>query len=131
MGRRYAPSSLFYDELVRTDVRGLEQKMFHVKHFLLNFFAFVGGFCIGSSNSGVDNTKKMPILCSTNIATGILLCPVRFFGGGCRREDVFYCYRKPLENKLPLYCFSQYHPQNSMNEPFDKGRSFYFGWNML
>ncbi len=52
--------------------------MFHVKHFLLNFFAFASGFCIGSSNSGVDNTKKMLVFCSTNIATGILLCSVRF-----------------------------------------------------
>ena len=52
--------------------------MFHVKHFLLNFFAFVGGFCTGSSNSGVDNTKKMPVLCSTNMDAGISFCPVHF-----------------------------------------------------
>ena len=102
-----------------------------VSAVLLQFFVFFSVFCIGSSNSGVDNTAEMLVFCSTNIATGISFCPVRFFGGGCRREDVFYCYRKPLENKLPLYCFSQYHLQNSMNEPFAKGRSFYFGWNML
>ena len=52
--------------------------MFHVKHFLLQFFVFFSAFCIGSSIRGVDNTKEMPVFCSTNIATGILLCSVRF-----------------------------------------------------
>ena len=87
MGGRFAQSSLLYSALVRTDVRGLEQKMFHVKHFLLNFFAFVGGFCIVSSNSGVDNTKKMLVFCSTNMNTGISFCSVYFFGDECWKED--------------------------------------------
>ena len=48
-------------------------KMFHVKHFLLQFFAFFSVFCIGRSNSGVQNTAQMPIFCSINIVVGILL----------------------------------------------------------
>ena len=53
-------------------------KMFHVKHFLLQFFLLFHVFCIGSSIRGVDNTKKMPVFCSTNIAAKISLCSVRF-----------------------------------------------------
>ena len=52
--------------------------MFHVKQFLLNFFAFAGGFCILRSNRGVQNTNKMPVFCSTNTDAGILLCSFVF-----------------------------------------------------
>ena len=45
--------------------------MFHVKHFLLYFFAFFSDFCILRSNREVQNTAKTPIFCSTNIDTAI------------------------------------------------------------
>ena len=98
-------TSLLYSALVRTDVRGLEQKMFHVKHFLLNFFAFVGGFCILRSNRGVQNTVKMLVFCSTNIATGILLCSVHFFGDECWKEgsSAPFCSVQNMEYLIFLY----------------------------
>ena len=53
-----------------------------VSAVLLQFFVFFSVFCIGSSNSGADNTAKMPVFCSTNRDTGILLC-IRHFS--CRK----------------------------------------------
>ena len=46
--------------------------------FALIFFAFFSAFCILRSNRGVQNTKKMPVFCSTNTAAGILLCSFVF-----------------------------------------------------
>ena len=97
--------SLLYSALVRTDVRGLEQKMFHVKHFLLNFFAFVGGFCILRSNRGVRNTVKMLVFCSTNMNAGISFCSVHFFGDECWKEgsSAPFCSVQNMEYLIFLY----------------------------
>ena len=65
------PVIVFYGAVVQTGVRSLEHKMFHVKHLQSNFFAFFNDVCIGSSNSGADNTAKIPVFCSTNIVAGI------------------------------------------------------------
>ena len=46
--------------------------------FSIVIFAFASVFCIGSSNSGVDNTTKPPVFCSTNRFFWISLCPVLF-----------------------------------------------------
>ena len=63
MGRRYAPSSLFYGW----------SKDVSRETFLLRFLAFFRVFCIGGSNSGVQNTAQMPVFCSINIAAWISL----------------------------------------------------------
>ena len=68
MGGRYAQSWLFYGW----------GKNVSRETFSIVTFAFASVFCIGSSNSGVDNTKKFPLFCSTNMDTGISFCPVHF-----------------------------------------------------
>ena len=72
MGGRYAQSWLFYGW----------GKNVSRETFSIVTFAFASVFCIGSSNSGVDNTAEMLVFCSTNRDTGILLC-IRHFS--CRK----------------------------------------------
>ena len=92
MGGRYAQSWLFYGW----------GKNVSRETFSIVTFAFASVFCIGSSNSGVDNTTKPPVFCSTNRFFWILLCPVLF----CSALR-FFCYPSPVPpwlRTVPCLC---------------------------